>query len=78
MNVSKNFRWKIMLSITSIDVNFQGINPYRDDPMVITVKAKHFTNKKVLMDQGISLDILYWRTYKQLELLKEVMRPYDE
>jgi len=34
--------------------------------------------KKVLVDQGSSVDILYWATYQKLQLSDTAMVPYDE
>jgi len=39
-----------------------GSDPNQDDPMVITVEIESFAVKKVLVDQGSSFDILYWKT----------------
>jgi len=46
--------------------------------MVITVELETYTIKKVLIDQGSSVDILYWTTYQKLQLLTIAMVPYDE
>ena len=46
--------------------------------MVITIKLKNYAVKKVLIDQGSSIDILYWTKYQKLQLPSNVMIPYDE
>jgi len=46
--------------------------------MVITIEVDNFMVKKVFIDQGSSVDILYWKTYQKLQLPKEAMIPYDE
>jgi len=51
-----------MLPITFTDANFQGAHPNQDDPMVITIEIEIFAVKKVFVDQGSSVDILYWKT----------------
>jgi len=57
---------------------FQGLDHQKDDPMVITVEIENYVVKKVLVDQGSSVDILYWATYQKLQLPDTAMVPYDE
>jgi len=46
--------------------------------MVITIELENYVGKKVLIDQGSSVNILYWATYQKLQLLTTAMVPYDE
>jgi len=46
--------------------------------MVINVELENYAVKKVLIYQGSSADILYWATYKKLQLPTTAMLPYDE
>ena len=46
--------------------------------MVITVEIENYAVKKVLVDQGSSVDILNWATYQKLQLPDTAMIPYDE
>jgi len=46
--------------------------------MVITIEIENYVVKKVLVDQGSSVDILYWATYQKLQLPDTAMVPYDE
>jgi len=46
--------------------------------MVITIEIENYVVKKVLVDQGSSVDILYWATYQKLQLPNTAMVPYDE
>jgi len=46
--------------------------------MVITVELENYAVKKVLIDQGNSVDILYWTTYQKLQLPTTAMVPYGE
>jgi len=41
-----------MPPITFTNTDFKGIDPFRDDPMVITVKIENFSVMKTLVDQG--------------------------
>ena len=46
--------------------------------MVITVEIENYAVKKVLVDEGTSVDILYWVTYQKIQLPNTAMVPYDE
>jgi len=52
-----------MPPITFTYDDFHGLDHQQDDPMVITVELENYAIKKVLIDQGRSVDILYWATY---------------
>jgi len=67
-----------MPPIVFTDDDFHGLDHQQDDPMVITVEIKNYAVKKVLVDQGSSVDILYWVTYQKLQLPDTAMTPYDE
>jgi len=67
-----------MSPITFTDADFQGIDQEKDDLMVMTIEIKNFAVKKVLVDQGSSVDIMYWVTYQKLQLPAEAMVHYDE
>jgi len=67
-----------MPPITFTDDDFHGLDHQQDDPMVITVEIENYAIKKVLIDQGSSVDILYWATYQKLQLPNTTMVPYDE
>lgn len=77
-DVFRTHRRKRMPHITFTNVYFTIVDPYQDDPMVITVEIKKFVVKKILIDQGSSIDTLYWKTYKKLEFPEDAMTPYDE
>ena len=67
-----------MPHIVFTDDDFHGLDHQQDDPMVITVEIENCAVKKVLVDQGSSVDILYWATYQKLQLPNTAMVPYDE
>jgi len=67
-----------MPPITFMDNDFHDLDHQQDDPMVITVEIENYAVKKVLVNQGSSVDILYWATYQKLQLLDTAMVPYDE
>ncbi|XP_068498574.1 uncharacterized protein [Phaseolus vulgaris] len=55
-------------SITFTDDDFTAIDPAQDDPMVITVEIDKFAIAKTLVDQGSSVDILYWEIFKKMRI----------
>ena len=72
-----SFRSRMSL-ITFIDENFKGADPSQDDPTMISVDIDKFTIMKMLVDQGSSVDILYWKTFKQMGIAEEEMKSYDD
>lgn len=57
-----------MPHITFTEEDFKGVDPSQDDPMVISVNIDNFTIMKTLIDQGSSVDILYWKTVKAMRI----------
>ncbi|KAG4991202.1 hypothetical protein JHK87_024659 [Glycine soja] len=54
--------------VTFTDKDFKGINRVNhDDPMVVFIAITNFMVFKVLIDQGISTNILYWKTFQSLK-----------
>jgi len=60
------------------DDDFQEIDPEQDDPMVITVEITQYAVMKTLVDQGSSVDILFWETFGKLHLKEEDMISFQE
>jgi len=58
--------------------DFHGLDQEQDDPMVIIVEIENYAIKKVLVDQGSSVNILYSATYQKLQLPDTAMVPNDE
>jgi len=67
-----------MSLITFTDDDFKGVDYRHDDPMVISVDIDRFTIRKTLVDQGSSVDILYWKTFKAMRIPEVEMMPYDD
>jgi len=63
-----------MSPITFTDEDFKGVDSSQDDPMVILVNIDKFTIMKTLVDQGSSVDILYWKTFKHMRIVEEEMK----
>jgi len=51
---------------------------FGEDPMVITVEIENFSVMKTLVDQGSSVDVLYWSTFKKLCLSDNEIQPYED
>ncbi|KAG5032598.1 hypothetical protein JHK82_016181 [Glycine max] len=67
-----------MLDITFTGADFKGLDPKQDDPMAITIQVANFLVKKTFIDKGISTKILFWNTFKQLDILESTIQPYDD
>jgi len=46
--------------------------------MLITVEIDKFAITKVLVDQGSSVDILYWKTFHKMRIPDSKIQPYEE
>lgn len=55
---------KTMFFITFMNADFHAPDPDQDNPMVITMKIAIYGVSKVLVDQGSSVNILYWKTFQ--------------
>lgn len=56
--------------ITSIDEDFQPLDPNQDD-------AKHEVSK-VLVNHGSSVNLLYWKTFRRMDISEDLIVPYNE
>ncbi|XP_047152768.1 uncharacterized protein LOC124824381 [Vigna umbellata] len=66
-----------MPPITFSDEDFHAPDPDQDDPMVITAEIARYGVSKVLVDQGSSVNILYWKTFLQMDISEDLIVPYD-
>ena len=60
-----------MSPITFTGEDFKGVDPSQDDLMVISIDIDKFTIMKTLVDQGSSINILYWKTFKQIRIVEQ-------
>ncbi|XP_014517467.1 uncharacterized protein LOC106774959 [Vigna radiata var. radiata] len=67
-----------MPNITFTDRDFHTADPKQDDPMVITARIAQYDVSKVLIDQGSSVNILYWTTFQKMELTEDAITPFHE
>ncbi|XP_017438202.1 uncharacterized protein LOC108344250 [Vigna angularis] len=71
-------RKRSMPPITFTDEDFHAPDPDEDEPMVITAVIARYSMGKVLVDQGSSVNILYWKTFQQMDISKDLIAPYNE
>ncbi|XP_014523893.1 uncharacterized protein LOC106780154 [Vigna radiata var. radiata] len=69
---------RTMPPITFSDEDFHVPDLDQDDPMVITMEVARYGVSKVLVDQGSSVNILYWKTFQQMDISEELIVPYNE
>ncbi|XP_047149020.1 uncharacterized protein LOC124821199 [Vigna umbellata] len=71
-------RKRHMPPITFTDEDFHAPDLEEDDPMVITAVIARYSVGKVLVDQGSSVNILYWKTFQQMDISEDLIAPYNE
>jgi len=63
-------------SITFEPSDFEGVVPYNDDPMVVTLQIFNWDVKRVLIDPRSSTDILYYDAFEKIGLDPEQLHPF--
>ncbi|GAV70389.1 hypothetical protein CFOL_v3_13887 [Cephalotus follicularis] len=61
--------------ISFSEMDYEGVRLSHDDPMVVTLQVPHFTMKRILIDSGNSVDILYKHTFDQLRTPTDQLTP---
>ena len=61
------------ISFTNEDA--ERIHHPHDDAIVITLLIADYTTRRVLVDNGSSVDILYYPTFQQMRLGRDQLRP---
>jgi len=64
------------LIFTTADL--QDVVPNDNDPVVVSVVAVGRKVHRVLMDQGSSVDVMFWSTFNKLQLSPDQLRPYTD
>ncbi|XP_025692871.1 uncharacterized protein [Arachis hypogaea] len=54
---------------------FKSQTPNLDDPVVISVHMGELTVKNVLLDPGSSVDVLFYSTFKKMQLSDKALQP---
>ncbi|WOL00941.1 hypothetical protein Cni_G09654 [Canna indica] len=58
------------------DTNFQGVDRNLHDPIIISVLVVGFLVRKVLVDQGSSVDVLFYPTLEKMDTSESSLHPY--
>ncbi|KAK3018404.1 LOW QUALITY PROTEIN: hypothetical protein RJ639_004703 [Escallonia herrerae] len=64
-------------AITFSDEDSKDIQTPHDDPLVITVRAGNFDIKRVLIDNGSSVEILFYDAFKKMNIPTDRLRKMD-
>ena len=56
------------MGITFSDDDFEGVNPHHTEALVVSVEIADNVVKKVLIDNGSSVDILFMHCWERLKL----------
>lgn len=73
-----DIRQRSMPTITFSNEDFHVLDPDQDDRMLITMKIARYSISKILIDQGSSVNILYHKTFQKMDLLEDLVVPYNE
>ncbi|GAV75604.1 LOW QUALITY PROTEIN: hypothetical protein CFOL_v3_19082, partial [Cephalotus follicularis] len=55
--------------------DYEGVRLPHDDPVVVTLLVELFTMKRILIDNGSSVDILYKHAFDQLRIPADQLKP---
>ena len=64
-------------AITFIDEDAERIHHPHDDAIVITLLIADYTTRRVLVDNGSSIDILYYPAFQLMKLGRDQLRPMN-
>nr|XP_023919236.1 uncharacterized protein LOC112030803 [Quercus suber] len=74
---SQKYRRSDIDDITFSERDASGIKQPHDDPLVITLGVEGFATRKVLVDNGSSVDIMYITAYQQLRLDPKRLKSFN-
>ena len=58
------------------ETNSKGVKQPHNDPLVIMLNIEGFNTKRILVDNGSSVDIIYLPAFQQLKLDPKRLRPF--
>ncbi|XP_068476506.1 uncharacterized protein [Phaseolus vulgaris] len=64
------------LDLVFTKTDLQDVVPHENDPVVISVVTAGRKVQRVLVDQGSSVDVMFWSTFNKLLLSPDQLRPY--
>jgi len=64
------------VDITFTKGDLRDVVPHDNDPIVISLVTTGKTVHRVLVDQGSSVDVMFWPTFEKLQLSPDQLRPY--
>ncbi|XP_074361915.1 uncharacterized protein LOC141702126 [Apium graveolens] len=76
--VGEGPRWeKTRVSISFNDFDLEGVTFFHDDPLVITLTTGNNPVKRVLIENGASVDILLYDTFMRMGYTDSQLTPSD-
>ena len=60
-----------------MDEDARRLHHPHDDAIIITLTIANYTTRRVLIDNESSIDILYYPTFQQMRINKELLRPVN-
>ena len=64
-------------AITFMDEDARRLHHPHDDAIVITLTIANYTTRRVLIDNGSSVDIIYYPAFQQMRINKELLYPVN-
>ncbi|XP_057443927.1 uncharacterized protein LOC130736096 [Lotus japonicus] len=68
--------WLNHTPITFTPQDFDHVTPHDNDHIVVTLPGNNYVTKKVFLDQGSSVDIIYGDAFERLGLKESDLKPY--
>ena len=60
-----------------MEEDVKGVRQPHDDPLVIMLMIKGFNTRKILIDNGSSVDIIYLSAFQQLKVNPERIQSFE-
>ena len=73
----KKSRMEVQLALTFSNEDKVGTLQPHDDALVVTLRIRQYDVKRVLVDQGSSVEIMYLDLFKGLKMKPEDLACYD-